>query len=183
VTILLDALAAMELLVKKEGSYSCPPGDHFLLSEKGSRINLFYGSPHGPCLAEVVELDRKGQRPGRARKPMESQETNQITAFIGAMTRLRQVGPRIVAAVNPGPGEFAGCRRRLRKPPWPFSGPSRDARPFSTNPKSFRSPETPSWKQGLDRMTLVGDFTLTNFPGHDLALISAIIHQNSLGRI
>ena len=186
-TILLDALAAMELLVKREGRYSCPPAISSLLSEKGpeSILPMVHHMAHvWQRWSNLTERVRGREEPG---KHAESQEANQITAFIGAMHAIAaKLAPGVVAAVNPGTarnlldvGGASGTYTLafLRAVP-------------GMRATLFDKPEViPIARRRLgeaavlDRITLVGgDFYRDEFPsGHDLALISAIIHQNSRG--
>ncbi|MCX5914887.1 MAG: methyltransferase, partial [Deltaproteobacteria bacterium] len=186
-TILLDALAAMELLVKQGGRYSCPPAIASLLSEKGpeSILPMVHHMAHvWQRWSQLTERVRGREEPG---KPAESQEANQIPAFIGAMHSIAaKLAPGIVAAVNPGTarnlldvGGASGTYTLafLRAVP-------------EMRATLFDKPEViPIARRRLgeaavlDRITLVGgDYYRDEFPpGHDLALISAIIHQNSPG--
>ena len=186
-TILLDALAAMELLVKKEGRYSSPQAISSLLSEKGpeSILPMVHHMAHvWQRWSNLTERVEGREEPG---KPIESQEANQITAFIGAMHSIAaKLAPGVVAAVSPGTarnlldvGGASGTYTLafLRAVP-------------GMRATLFDKPEVlPIARRRLgeaavlDRITLVGgDFYRDEFPpGHDLALISAIIHQNSPG--
>jgi len=186
-TILLDALAAMELLLKQEGRYSCPPAISPLLSEKTpeSILPMVHHMAHvWQRWSNLTERVKGREEPA---KPNESQEANQTIAFIGAMhTIAAKLAPGIVAAVNPGTarnlldvGGASGTYTLafLRAVP-------------GMRATLFDKPEViPIARRRLgeaavlDRITLVGgDFYRDEFPpGHDLALISAIIHQNSPG--
>jgi len=186
-TILLDALAAMELLVKQEGRYSSPRAISSLLSEKGpeSILPMVHHMAHvWQRWSNLTERVKGREEPG---KPIESQETNQMTAFIGAMHAIAaKLAPGVVAAVNPGTtgnlldvgGASGTYTLALLR-----AVPGMRATLFD-KPEVIPIARRRLGEAGvLERITLVGgDFYSDEFPpGHDLALISAIIHQNSPG--
>jgi len=186
-TILLDALAAMELLVKQEGRYSSPPAISSLLSEKGpeSILPMVHHMAHvWQRWSNLTERVKGREDPG---KPIESQEANKITAFIGAMHAVAaRLAPGVVAAVNPG---TAGNLLDVGGASGTYTLAFLRAVP-GMRATLFDKPEViPIARRRLgeagilERITLVGgDFYRDEFPpGHDLALISAIIHQNSPG--
>jgi predicted O-methyltransferase YrrM len=186
-TILLDALAAMELLVKQEGRYSCPPAISSLLSEKGpeSILPMVHHMAHvWQRWSQLTEKVKGREEPG---KPIESQEANQISAFIGAMHSIAaKLAPGIVAAVNPGTARNlldVGGASGTYTLAFLRAIPGMRATLFD-KPEVIPIARRCLGEEGvLDRITLVGgDFYHDEFPpGHDLALISAIIHQNSPG--
>ncbi len=186
-TILLDALAAMELLVKQEGRYSCRPAISSLLSEKGpeSILPMVHHMAHvWQRWSQLTEKVKGRVEPG---KPIESQEANQIPAFIGAMHSIAaKLAPGIVAAVNPGTARNlldVGGASGTYTLAFLRAVPGMRATLFD-KPEVIPIARRCLGEAGvLDRITLVGgDFYHDEFPpGHDLALISAIIHQNSRG--
>jgi predicted O-methyltransferase YrrM len=184
-TILLDVLAAMELLVKQEGRYSCPPAISSLLSEKGpeSILPMVHHMAHvWQRWSQLTERVKGREEPG---KPIESQEANQIPAFIGAMHSIAaKLAPGIIAAVNPGTARNlldVGGASGTYTLAFLRAVPGMRATLFD-KPEVIPIARRRLGEAGvLDRITLVGgDFTRDEFPaGHDLAFISAIIHQNS----
>jgi hypothetical protein len=186
-TILLDALAAMELLVKKEGRYSSPQAISSLLLEKSpeSILPMVHHMAHlWQRWSKLTERVAGREEPG---KHIESQETNQMTAFIGAMDAIAaRLAPGVVAAVNPGVARTlldVGGASGTYSLAFLRAVPEMRATLFD-KPEVVPIARRRLEKKGvLDRITLVGgDFYRDEFPpGHDLALISAIIHQNSPG--
>jgi len=186
-TILLDALAAMELLAKQEGRYSSPPAISSLLSEKGpeSILPMVHHMAHvWQRWSKLTERVKDREEPG---KPTESQEANQITAFIGAMHAIAaRLAPGVVAAVNPGAARNlldVGGASGTYTLAFLQAVPGMRATLFD-KPEVIPMARRRLGEAGvMDRITLVGaDFYRDEFPpGHDLALISAIIHQNSPG--
>jgi precorrin-6B methylase 2 len=179
ITILLDALTAMGLLVKDNGRYCCEPSAAPLLVADGPDSLL-------PSVLHAAELWHRwsrlpeivgGQRP--------TSEANR-RAFIGAMNiGASAQADRIIALVQPGParrlldvGGASGTYTLafLRAVP-------------EMKATLFDQPTVVEMARGrvgaagmLDRVTLVpGDFYTDPLPsGHDLAFLSAIIHQSSL---
>jgi predicted O-methyltransferase YrrM len=175
----------MELLVKQEGRYSCPPAISSLLSEKGpeSILPMVHHMAHvWQRWSQLTERVKGREEPG---KPIESQEANQIPAFIGAMHSIAaKLAPGIIAAVNPGTARNlldVGGASGTYTLAFLRAVPGMRATLFD-KPEVIPIARRRLGEAGvLDRITLVGgDFTRDEFPaGHDLAFISAIIHQNS----
>ena len=186
-TVLLDALAAMGLLVKQEGRYSSPQAVSSLLSDKGpeSILPIVHHMAHlWQRWSKLTERVGGREEPG---KHIESQETNQMTAFIGAMHAIAaKLAPGVVAAVNPGAARNlldVGGASGTYTLAFLRAVPEMRATLFD-KPEVIPIARRRLGKTAvLDRVTLVGgDFYRDEFPpGHDLALISAIIHQNSPG--
>jgi len=186
-TVLLDALAAMGLLVKQEGRYSSPQAISSLLSEKSpeSILPIVHHMAHlWQRWSKLTERVGGREEPG---KHIESQETNQMTAFIGAMHAIAaKLAPGVVAAVNPGAARNlldVGGASGTYTLAFLRAAPEMRATLFD-KPEVIPIARRRLGKTAvLDRVTLVGgDFYRDEFPpGHDLALISAIIHQNSPG--
>ncbi|MCX5915235.1 MAG: methyltransferase, partial [Deltaproteobacteria bacterium] len=186
-TILLDALAAMEFLVKQEGRYSCPPAISSLLSEKGpeSILPMVHHMAHvWQRWSQLTEKVKGREEPG---KPIGSQEANQIPAFIGAMHSIAaKLAPGIVAAVNPGTARNlldVGGASGTYTLAFLRAVPGMRATLFDKLEVLPIARRCLGEEGVLDRITLVGgDFYHDEFPpGYDLALLSAIIHQNSPG--
>lgn len=180
-TILLDALAAMGLLTKQEGKYRCVPSVSPLLSADG----------RGSVLPMVMHAAHLWQRWSgltalvAGEKASTTSQEAWMRAFIQAMDVIATpLAPQVVARVDPG-----GARRLLD-----VGGASGTytAAFLRATPEMratlFDRPEVVDMARErlgeaglLDRVSLVaGDFDRDPLPaGHDLAFISAIIHQNS----
>jgi SAM-dependent methyltransferase len=181
--MLLDALAAIGLLAKSDDRYRCEDSVSNLLSRGGAEsvVPMLLHSAHmwrtwsrlteivgGPVLSERAESDEARTR-----------------AFIGAMNVIgSRAAPEFVASVDVG-----GARRLLDV----GGGSGIYTRAFLERAPEmcatiFDRPSVLPITRGfmehaglLDRVGLVaGDFTQDDLPpGHDLAFVSAIIHQNS----
>lgn len=179
-TIVLDALAAMELLVKEEGKYRTAESAAALLAEgaAGSVLPMVLHAANlwkrWSMLTELVGARAVEEDPDAA-----------LRAFIGAMHvgAAPQAG-RIVELVKP-----ENARRLLD-----VGGASGTytiaflrAVPGMTTTLFDRPPVVEMARERLqeagllDRVTpAAGDFTTDPLPGgHDLAFLSAIIHMNS----
>ena len=176
-TILLDALAAMGLLIKRDGCYQAEPSAARLLSADSPDSIL-------PIIQHNVDLwERWGRLTGKVaglRKPDWS-----MRAFIGAMHAIaRPLATRIVQLVNP-----AGARRLIDVGGGSGSYtlafleavPGMRATIFDQPEVIEMARERVGAAGMLERVALVaGDFESDPLPaGHDLAFVSAIIHQNS----
>lgn len=184
--VLLDALAALELLVKRGDIYEAPPEVAELLTE-GSPTNILPAvRHHGNCLRRWAQLARVVQtgRPA-PREPSIRGQTGDCESFIGAMNNFTEsVAPQIVERLMP-----LRFQRMLD-----IGGASGTwtiafllAVPDSTG-VLFDLPEVvPLARERLtrahlaDRVTLVaGDYNTDDLPGGaDFAWLSAIVHQNS----
>lgn len=179
-TTLLDALAAMELLEKREGLYRTAPAAACLSADAPDSILSML--LHAAALwARWTTLTRRvGGTPIPERPPEES-----LRAFIGAMHVVAAPqSARLVAAAG-----VSGARRLLDVGGGPATftmaflaaEPGLSATLFDLPPVVEIARER-LVKAGLEgRVTLVtGDFDKDELPsGHDLAWLSAIIHQNS----
>jgi precorrin-6B methylase 2 len=184
--VLLDALVALELLVKRDDRYEVPADVAEFLTE-GSPTNVLAGVRHqGNCLrrwdqlARVVQTGRPAQRESSIRG-----QTADCESFIGAMNNFTQpVAPRIIARLMP-----LRFQRMLdiggASGTWTIA--FLRAVPDSTG-VLFDLPEVvPLARERLtraglaDRVTLVaGDYNTDVLPGGaDFAWLSAIAHQNS----
>ncbi len=187
VTTLLDALAALELLRKESGAYRCVSPVAEALSADSPTSVL-------PMLRHSADMWQRWSRltdivrgAGPSAGPITRRDSDAIEAFIGAMHAIGVArAPEIVAAVGP-------CEAKALLDVGGASGtyteaflracPGMCATLFDLPPviEIARRRLTPTGL--LERITLVpGDFNLDALPGgHDLAFLSAIIHQNSPG--
>jgi len=186
IVILLDALSALGFLVKKNGRYRTAPSAVPLLSAAAPDSIL-------PMVLHMAMLWHNWSQItdivlGKTTPDLITQgalaEGNR-TAFIGAMhVAAGKAAPQVVAAINPG-----NARRLLD-----VGGGSGtytlavlDAKPdmkatlFDLPPVIEMARDRFQAAGMLDRVDLIaGDFYKDELPsGHDLALLSAIIHQNS----
>jgi len=184
-TIVLDALAAMELLLKREGKYSCPPAISALLSKDSPESVL----PMVHHMAHVWQRwsNLTDRIRGREEKGKDSavHETGEISAFIGAMHAIAaKLAPGIVASVGAGKARNlldVGGASGTYTLAFLQAVPDMRATLFD-RPEVVEMARKQLQEAGvLSRTTLVGgDFYRDDFPGgHDLAFVSAIIHQNS----
>jgi predicted O-methyltransferase YrrM len=186
ITILLDALAAMGLLVKQEGKYHCPPSVSSVLSAKAANsimpmiLHMTHLWERWSGLTAVV----RGARPQK-KPPSSSQDESEIRAFIGAMHAIAApLASRIVAAVNPGQSRLlldVGGASGTYTLAFLRAVAEMKATLFDRPAVIEMARERLSEAGVLDRVRLVsGDFYEDELPaGHDLAFVSAIIHQNS----
>ena len=178
-TIELDALAAMELLVKADGTYRTAPDAACLSADAPDSIHPML--LHAAALWDRwTKLTRRiggtplPERPPRRRPARSSARcTSCPRRRPSASWRPPASAARAASwtsAAGPGP-----TRRRFSAPCPGSRRRSSTCRPSSRSPASgCRRPDFSS------RVTLVaGDFENDELPaGHDLAWLSAIIHQN-----
>jgi precorrin-6B methylase 2 len=184
--ILLDALAAMRLLVKREGVYEVQPDVAELLTETGGHCALGMVRHLGNCLRRWGQLARVVQtgRPVEGEVSVRGAKAD-LASFIRAMHEVSHpVAANLVASL--GPIVF---RRLLdiggASGTWtlPFLRlhPASTATIFDL-PEVIPTAESLLTTAGLrDRVRLVpGNFYTDALPaGADLAWVSAIVHQNS----
>jgi predicted O-methyltransferase YrrM len=186
-TVLLDALSAMDLLVKKSETYQCAKSVSPFLSEDApnSVLPMVLHADHlwqrWSGLTDVVRstIVSKG-----AVKSSRSPE--ELRAFIGAMHII--AAPRadeIVAATNPGSSKTlldVGGASGTYTIAFLKAVPEMKATLFDKPEVVDMARERLNKAGLLNRVTLVpGDFYQDEFPyGHDLAFVSAITHQNNL---
>jgi predicted O-methyltransferase YrrM len=186
-TILLDALSAMGLLRKQEETYQCVPPVSDFLSENQPASVL-------PMILHAAHLWRKWSKLTAVVRDSESaaekdgppfQKSEELQAFIGAMhTIAAPMAPLMAKAVK-------AEKSRMLLDVGGASGTYTIAF-LEANPQMratlFDRPAVVELARGrleqanlLHRVRLVaGDFYKEDLPaGHDLAFISAIIHQNS----
>lgn len=185
-TMLLDALAAMGLLTKRDGRYLCPPELAVHLSaDSPTSITamLLHQANLWPSWSELTGI-AQGDRDAWDRAHAPRGDAGQA-AFIGAMHVVAgKHAAEVVAAIQPG-----GARRLLDVGgasgtytlAFLAAAPNLRATLFDLPPVVEMARARLARAGVLDRVTLAGgDFYADPLPpGHDLALLSAIIHQNS----
>ena len=186
-TILLDALSAMGLLVKQRGTYQCANPVSPFLSEvaPNSVLPMVLHAAHlwqrWSGLTDAVRGTMASRDAAQS-----SQSAEDLRAFIGAMDVIATPRAReIVGAVNPGSSKTlldVGGASGTYTIAFLQAVPEIKVTLFD-KPEVIEMARERLNKAGvLNRVTLVsGDFYQDEFPqGHDLAFVSAIIHQNSL---
>ena len=185
-TILLDALSAMGLLAKQAGKYHSPPSISPFLSAEASDsilpmiLHMANVWERWAGLTRIVKGVRDGENP-----TVPAQDAEELRAFIGAMHAIAaRFAPRIVAAVNPGPSRLlldVGGASGTYLLAFLQAVPEMRGTLFDRPAVIEMARERLGEAGVLDRVRLVsGDFYEDEFPtGHDLAFVSAIIHQNS----
>jgi SAM-dependent methyltransferase len=185
-TILLDALAALELLRKTGESYALLPGSDAFLTSTGAQSVIRMLQHQSNCLRKWSQL-AKAVKDGR---PIESQPSvrgvkGDCAAFIGGMHNLgAPVADRILRLVRPlrfrklldvGGGSGTWTMAFLR------ACPSATAILFDLPPVIALARRRLTDAGLLPRVRLVaGDFYKSPLPsGADLVWVSAIVHQNS----
>jgi predicted O-methyltransferase YrrM len=183
--ILLDALTAMGLLAKADGRYTCPP-DVARLLVADSPCSLLPMMRHAAGLwhrwTGLTDIVRHGsvERPAGV-----FDDPAELAAFIGAMHAIGRHGAAIIAEqvhaegaknlldVGGATGTYAEAFLRKH--------PGMRATVFDRPPVIELARQRLATTGLLDRIALAaGDFYTDELPGgHDLALLSAIIHQNS----
>lgn len=184
--VLLDALAALELLTKERGQYRVPPSVADMLTAAGSRTVLAMARHAGNCLrrwAQLAVVVKTGQPAGDVPSVLDS--SADTASFIGAMDNISlPFAPTLIA-------EMGALRFRHLLDVGGASGtwtiaflravPGARATLFDL-PDVVPFAERRIAEAGMaDRVTLVaGDYTADPLPaGADFAWLSAIVHQNS----
>jgi SAM-dependent methyltransferase len=184
--ILLDALVPMGLLQKQDRRYACPAEVAESLSKDSpsSLMPMILLSVGGwRRWSELTEIVRHGAT--KARLGLYGIDPREQATFVGAMHAIAyRTAPAIVAAVNPG-----GARRLLDvggalgayAQAFLEADPELCATLFDLPPVIQMARERFAGTEMARRITFVtGDFYRDELPAdHDLALLSAIIHQNS----
>ena len=185
-TILLDALAALDLLTKHEDRYAVPPSLQPLLRPGGPESVLAMVQHQANCMrrwSRLAQTVRDGEPPERT--PSVRGEEQDTASFIEAMDVInRDAAAWLVDEIAPGlfthlldVGGGSGT--------WTIAWLTKDPKARVTLfdlPKVIPLAEQRLRDAGLlDRVTLVGgDFDTDPLPsGADLAWVSAIVHQNS----
>jgi SAM-dependent methyltransferase len=189
ITILLDALSALGLLTKQEGTYQCSPSISSLLSADAPGTILPWVLHMASVWKRWTELTGMVQGLPTERKTGASErDLRDLKSFIGAMHVIASpLAPQIVTAIRPYSSrsllDVGGAMGT-------YTVAFLQAVPRMTA-TLFDRPEVVGIARQflgeiglLHRVTLVpGDFYQEDFPGvHDLAFVSAIIHQNSPGQ-
>ena len=185
--VLLDALAAMKLLVKEEGRYQCPASVSRFLSRDAPGSVLPMVLHMRDLWGRWSELTNVVQGLDVLGEPISSsasRDERELRAFIGAMNVVAKTfAPQVVDAVRPG-----ACRALLDVGgalgtytlAFLKAAPELRATLFD-RPEVIEMTRKHLGDAGvLERVALVpGDFYFDELPGgHDLAFVSAIIHQN-----
>jgi predicted O-methyltransferase YrrM len=187
-TILLDALAAMDLLSKHKDTYITNADAAPFLTDKspGSVLPMLHHTAH--LWESWSDLTSKVKKHETNETPVSSaRNADELNAFIGAMHVVgMHLAQKIVKAVKPGAarnmidvGGASGTYTIAFLKAVPKMKATLFDRPAVIELARDRLIEA----RMLDRVELVpGDFYEDELPGgHDLAMISAIIHQNSPG--
>jgi precorrin-6B methylase 2 len=185
-TILLDALTALQLLIKRDECYGLAPEADVCLTSSGVNSILAMAQHQANCLRRWVQLARvvKTGQPAE-RTPSVRGEAGDQEAFIGAMHNVSgPVADQIIRAIQP-----LQFRRLLdvggASGTWTLAFlrtcPSAQAILFDL-PTVIAIARRRIAEAGMaDRVRLVaGNFMADTLPtGADLAWVSAIVHQNS----
>ena len=185
-TILLDALSALKFLVKSGGRYQTAPSAVELLDSEAPDAILPMVLHMGAVwrnwsrITDIVLAKTKA-----AMKKDGALAEDNIKAFIGAMHVVAsKMAPKVVAAIDPGSARNlidVGGGSGSYTLAFLSAAPEMKATLFDLPPVIEMARER-AQAAGLDhRVNLVpGDFYRDELPGgHDLAILSAIIHQNS----
>ena len=185
-TVLLDALAAMGLLAKQAGTYRTAPAAAPFLSDKSPRsvLPMILHAAHlwesWSNLTPIVKGAGSTEPPAS-----ETRDADELHAFIGAMHVVgTPMAEKIAAAVQPGPARSlidVGGASGTYTIAFLKAAPEMKATLFDRPAVIPMARERLAEAGMLDRVRLVaGDFYRNELPGgHDLALLSAIIHQSS----
>jgi protein-L-isoaspartate O-methyltransferase len=184
--ILLDALSALGFLVKKDERYRADSSVASLLSANAPDSILPMVLHMGTVWhnwSEITDIVLGKTKPGLRTKGALAEGNRK--AFIGAMHVVAsKAAPQVVAAINPGRacrlldvGGGSGTYTLAML----SAVPAMTATLFDLPPVIEMAHDRLQAAGLLDRVKLVsGDFYRDELPaGHDLALLSAIIHQSS----
>ena len=188
-TALLNALTSMGLLIKKDNTYKLAANSAQFLSDKSPR-SLLPMIHHAAHLWESwSDLTSIVNGPGSAGTAAPSaRDADELRAFIGAMHVVGMpMAQKIVAAIRPGKARNlidVGGASGTYTIAFLQAVPKMKATLFD-RPAVIEIARERVLEAGMfDRVRLVaGDFYKDKLPGgHDLALLSAIIHQSSPGQ-
>lgn len=186
ITILLNALMPMGLLEKEDEKYYCPAEVAALLSKDSPTsimpmVMLAVGGWNR--WSDLTEIVRNGSQK-TSPSVFDGSEREQET-FIGAMhTIAYRLAPRIVAAIKPVAAknllDIGGASGSYTQA-FLEAYPDMKATLFDLSPVIRIAQMCLADTDLIGRVTFVGgDFYKDELPtGYDLALLSAIIHQNS----
>jgi precorrin-6B methylase 2 len=186
ITILLDALAALQLLDKHADGYRVPPTVADMLSSQEPGNQLAMAQHQANCLRRWAQLGAV-VKTGRvvARQPSIRGADADYASFIEAMDNVSgPVAATLVADLQPlhfrhlldvGGGSGTWTIAFL------MANPSARATLFDLPPVMPQARDRIAKANLTGRVTLTpGDFYTDRLPaGADLALVSAIVHQNS----
>jgi precorrin-6B methylase 2 len=185
-TILADALAAMDLLVKTGGQYRLADGVADLLTDCGAAAMFRTVRLNAACMrrwCQLSDIVRAGEPVEAWPKRVEQEDGRED--FIGAMNEIhRGVAPQLIADLDlPAFGHLLDVGGASGTWTLAFLRAAPDARATLFDlPDVIPLARRRITDEGLiDRVRLVGgDFQTDDLPGGaDLAWVSAIIHQNS----
>ena len=181
-TILLDAICALGYLEKKDNLYRTVSSLIPLLSDTEA-TSILPGLQHSAHLwqtwSQLTDIVLRGK------KEDTGFSGSRLSAFIGAMhVGAAGAADGIVTAISPGSAKALidiGGGSGTYTVAFLKASPEMKATLFDLPPVIEMARKRFSEAGLLDRVTLVpGDFYKDTLPsGHDLALLSAIIHQNS----
>jgi ubiquinone/menaquinone biosynthesis C-methylase UbiE len=184
-TIVLDALTGMGLLAKSAGRYACPPEVAEILASD-SPVSALPMILHAAGLwhkwTALTDIVRHGP-PDCA--PAAFEEEGQLKAFIWAMHVVgRRMADKVVADIGVGSAKAlldVGGATGTYTEAFLRACPEMHATLFDRAAVIDMARERLGQEKLLDRVILAaGDFYKDELPGgHDLVLLSAIIHQNS----
>jgi len=185
-TTLLDALVAIGLLEKEEGRFRCTPKAAELLS-RDSAGTVLPMLMHSVALwrrwSALTEVVRRGTPAPRSSEP--EQQTKDREAFIGAMHTVgSRMAAEMVTAIEPRDAAHlldVGGASGTYTQAFLEACPGMRATLFDLPPVIEMARRRLGSTEVIDRVSFVaGDFYQDELPqGHDLVLLSAIIHQNS----
>ncbi len=187
INILLDALSALGFLVKTDGRYRTEPSAVPLLSADAPDSILPMVLHMGTVWqnwSKITDIVLGKTRPSLEKKGILDKDNRK--AFIGAMHVVAsKAAPEVVASISPGKARKLldiGGGSGTYTLAFLNAAPAMQATLFDLAPVIEMARARLQAAGMLDRVALVaGDFYRDELPpGHDLALLSAIIHQNSL---
>jgi SAM-dependent methyltransferase len=186
ITILLDALTALGFLMKENNRYRTESSVHALLSSDSPDSVLpmiLHAATLWKTWSQLTDIVSGRVTPGLEKTGALGKDN--YRAFIGAMHAVgSRFAPEVVAAINPGTARRlidVGGGSGTYTLAFMQACPEMRATLFDL-PQVIDLARERAQNAGMtDRITLVpGDFYQDALPtGHDMALLSAIIHQNS----
>jgi hypothetical protein len=185
-TILLDALTALGFLIKKNNRYRSEPSvSIFLSSDTPDSVipMILHSATLWKTWSQLTEIVSGKVTPGLEETGALGKEN--YSAFIGAMHVVgTRFAPDVVAAIDPGNARWlidVGGGSGAYTLAFLQACPEMRATLFDLPQVIEIAREHAQRADMIDRMKLVsGDFYEDTLPsGHDIALLSAIIHQNS----
>jgi SAM-dependent methyltransferase len=185
ISILLDALSALGLLVKTDGRYRTEQSAAPLLSAEAPESILPMVLHMGTVWqnwSQITDIVQGKTTPSLSKGTLSKDNRK---AFIGAMHVIAsKAAPAVVAAVNPGRARRlldVGGGSGTYTLAFLEAAPAMQATLFDLPPVIEMARDRVQAAGMVGRVMLTaGDFYKDELPsGHDLALLSAIIHQNS----